>query len=231
MCRDARHGACAFTGSLTVPPRKTSDCDLLQMIKDSFGAVAERQSSGIRYLTYLCVHHDISALIQTDDTKEAKFPVRDFLQTTKFNMSKWETWLPSGNGARCKADCQWAATKSLRRGDRGAVRWLTTSLVACRGHARRKQHRLADAMQASSLRVPSFACSFFSSPAAPSHSSFHSRLTHDQCRTALTGPCSGQVRIDTENYEIATKGFENTYFMACISRRLDNRKVVPFGFK
>ena len=43
--------AWAFTGSLTVPPRKTSDCDLLQMTRDAFGAVAERPSSGIRYLS------------------------------------------------------------------------------------------------------------------------------------------------------------------------------------
>ena len=38
--------AWAFTGSLTVPSRKTSDCDLLQMTRDAFGAVAERASSG-----------------------------------------------------------------------------------------------------------------------------------------------------------------------------------------
>ena len=63
------HGtAWAFTGSLTVPPRKTSDFDLLQMTRDAFGSVAERPSSGIHYL---CVHCDISALMQTDDAKEA----------------------------------------------------------------------------------------------------------------------------------------------------------------
>ena len=86
------HGrAWAFTGSLTVPPRRTSDCDLLQMTRDAFGAVAERPISGIRYL---CVHCDISALMQMDDAKEAEVPVRGFLQTTKSRMSKWEAWLP-----------------------------------------------------------------------------------------------------------------------------------------
>ena len=33
------HGrAWAFTGLLTVPPRRTSDCDFLQMTRDAFGA-------------------------------------------------------------------------------------------------------------------------------------------------------------------------------------------------
>ena len=35
----------AFNGSLTVPPRKTSNCDLLQMTMDVFSAVAERWTS------------------------------------------------------------------------------------------------------------------------------------------------------------------------------------------
>ena len=81
---DVQGRAWAFTGSLTVLPRKTSDCDLLEMTRDVFGAVAERPSSGIRYL---CVHCDISALIHTDDAKEAEVPVRGFLQTTKSRMS------------------------------------------------------------------------------------------------------------------------------------------------
>ena len=72
---DVQGRAWAFTGLLTVPPRKTSDCDLLQMTRD---AVAERPSSGIRYLN---VHCDISAFIQTDDAKETEVPVRGFLQT------------------------------------------------------------------------------------------------------------------------------------------------------
>ena len=66
MCKDAR----AFTGSLNVPPRQTSDCDLLQMTRD---AVAERPSSGIRYLS---VHCYISAFIQTDDARETEVLVR-----------------------------------------------------------------------------------------------------------------------------------------------------------
>ena len=39
--------------------------------------------------------------------------------------------------------------------------------------------------------------------------------------------------VETENDEVAAKGFENTDFMGCISRRLDhqNLKVVPFLFK
>ena len=42
------HGrAYAFTGSLPVPPRRTSDCDLPQMKRGAIGAVAERPSSGI----------------------------------------------------------------------------------------------------------------------------------------------------------------------------------------
>ena len=85
------HGqAWTFTGSVTVPPRKTSDCDLLQVTRDAFGAVATRPSSGIRYL---CVHCDLSALMQTDDAHEAEVPVRGFLQTTNSRMSKWEAWL------------------------------------------------------------------------------------------------------------------------------------------
>ena len=89
------HGtAGAFTGSLTVQPRKTSDCDMLQMKKDSFGpsfgAVADRPSSGIRYL---CVQSHISALMQMDNAKEAEVAVRGFLQTTKSRMSKREAWL------------------------------------------------------------------------------------------------------------------------------------------
>ena len=83
--------AWAFTGSLTVLQRKTSFCDLIQMTRDSFGAVAERPSRGIHYI---CVHCDISALMQTDDAKEAEVPVRAFLQTSTSRMSKWEAWLP-----------------------------------------------------------------------------------------------------------------------------------------
>ena len=74
---DVQGRAWAFTGSLTVPPMKTSNCDLLQMRRDTFGAVAERPSSGIRYF---CVHCNISAFIQTDDAKEAEIPVRGFFQ-------------------------------------------------------------------------------------------------------------------------------------------------------
>ena len=53
---DRQGHAWAFTGSLTVRPRRTPDYDLLQMIRDAFefGTVAERRlqrtSSGIRYL-------------------------------------------------------------------------------------------------------------------------------------------------------------------------------------
>ena len=65
--------------------KKKFDCDLLQMTRDTFGAVAERPSSGFRYLSVRC---DISALMQTDDAKEAEVPVRGFLQTTKSRMSK-----------------------------------------------------------------------------------------------------------------------------------------------
>ena len=76
--------AWAFSGSLTVPPRKTSESDLLQMTRDTLGAVAEWPSShgGI---SYLCVHCDTStsASMETDDVKETKVPVRGFLQTTK----------------------------------------------------------------------------------------------------------------------------------------------------
>ena len=74
-----------FTKALAVKPWKTSDCDLLQMTWDTFGALAERPSSGLRYL---CAHWDISALMQTADAKEAEVPVRGFLQTTIFRMSK-----------------------------------------------------------------------------------------------------------------------------------------------
>ena len=65
-------------------PRKTSDYDLLQKTRDSFGAVAEQPSSGIRYL---CVQCYISALIQSDDAKETKAPVRGFLQSPDHEVS------------------------------------------------------------------------------------------------------------------------------------------------
>ena len=39
------------------------------------------------------------------------------------------------------------------------------------------------------------------------------------------------MRAETENYEMAAKAFENTDFVACISRRRDNQNVVPFLFK
>jgi hypothetical protein len=84
--------AWAFAGSVTVPPRKTSDCDLLQMTRDAFGSVAALPIDGIRYI---CVHCDISALMDTDDADEAEIPVRGFLQTTNSRMSKWEAWLQS----------------------------------------------------------------------------------------------------------------------------------------
>ena len=60
--------AWTFIGLLTVHPRKTSDCDLLQMTRDSFGPVAEQPSSGIRCL---CPNCNISVLMQTDDAKVA----------------------------------------------------------------------------------------------------------------------------------------------------------------
>ena len=96
---DVQGRAWAFTGSLTVPPRKPSDCDLPQMSRDSFGAVAERPSSGIRYLCVHWQHFDISAFILTNDAKETEVPVRGFLQTAPSRMSKWESWLPS--------PCEW----------------------------------------------------------------------------------------------------------------------------
>ena len=75
-----------------MPPRKTSDCDLLQMTKDFFRAVPEWPRNDIRYL---CVHCNISVLMQTDDANDAEVPVRGFLQTTKSHMSKWAVWLQS----------------------------------------------------------------------------------------------------------------------------------------
>ena len=93
--------AWAFTGSLTVPPRQTSDCEvLLQMTRDalnvafgpSLGTLEERERRGIRYL---CVHCDISGVMDADDAKDAEIPVRGFLQSTKSRMSKWEECLPS----------------------------------------------------------------------------------------------------------------------------------------
>ena len=60
--------------TLTVHPRKTSDCDLLQMTRDTFGAVAERPS-GIRYL---CMHCDISAFCKRTMQKKPRFSVRGF---------------------------------------------------------------------------------------------------------------------------------------------------------
>ena len=55
---DVQGRAWAFTGSLTVQPRRTFDCDLLHMPRDAFGAVVEQPSSGIRYLfvLYFCVN-------------------------------------------------------------------------------------------------------------------------------------------------------------------------------
>ena len=64
---------------------RTSDCDLLQMTSDAFEAVAERPNSGI---PYLCMHFDNSAIMQTDDAKEAEVPVLVFLQTSTSLESK-----------------------------------------------------------------------------------------------------------------------------------------------
>ena len=120
--------AWAFTRSPTVQPRKTSDCDLLQMTRDAFGAVAERPSSGIRYL---CVHCNISALIQTDDAKEAEVPVQGFLQTTKSRMSKCEAWLqspwewrPMRGGLGCNKEFEGAEIEARSAND---IRVLQTS--------------------------------------------------------------------------------------------------------
>ena len=91
MCKDERgpRGHWTFTGSLTVQPRKISYCDLLQMTRDTFGAVAERPSIGIRYL---CKHCDFSALMQTDDAKEAEVPVRGFHSVTQLHLDNtWDT--------------------------------------------------------------------------------------------------------------------------------------------
>ena len=41
----------------------------------------------------------------------------------------------------------------------------------------------------------------------------------------------GVKSLKTENYEIASKGFENTNFVVCISRRRDYLTAVPFLIK
>ena len=107
------HGtAWAFTGSLTVLPRKTSNCDLLQMTRDAFGPVAERPSSGIRYL---CVHRYISALMQTDDAKEAK---PGFPPECKVSYEHEQVGGVAAEPLQMAPDAsRWAATKDLRRGD------------------------------------------------------------------------------------------------------------------
>ena len=98
------------------------------------------------------------------------------------------------NGARCEAD--WAATKILRarRSRRGALTHTGSRCLSRPGGTIGSNNalRLADAMQASALPVPSFVTLVLSYPAA--HRALHSRLTHDRCRTASTGPRSGQVR-------------------------------------
>ena len=141
----------AFTGSLTVPPRKTSDCDLLQITRDAFGAVAERPSRGIQYL---CVNCNISALMQTDDAKEAEVPVRGFLQTSTSGMSKWEAWLPrpwewrpmrGGLGGNKEFECAEIEARSA------GSQWVSLLIEGTLG--RNNALRLADAKQASALRV------------------------------------------------------------------------------
>ena len=57
------------------------------MRKDAFGDVAERPSSGIRYL---CVDCDISALMQTDDAKEAEVPGLQNAHQNELGNKKWE---------------------------------------------------------------------------------------------------------------------------------------------
>ena len=128
-------------------PRKTSDCDLLEMTRDVFGAVAERPSSGIRYLF---VHCDISALIRTDDAKEAE----GFLQTTKSRMSKWEAWLQSPwewrlmrGGLGGNKEFEGAEIEARSAGSQ----WILL-LVEGR-HAQNNALRLANAKQARALRV------------------------------------------------------------------------------
>ena len=54
MCTDTRGHSpeSIVTRLLTVPPRKTSDCELLQMTRDAFGAVKNRSSS--TSVTFVC---------------------------------------------------------------------------------------------------------------------------------------------------------------------------------
>ena len=142
-----------------MPPRKTSDCDLLQMTRDAFGAVAQRPGSGIRYL---CVHCDISALMQADDAKEAEvqIPVLGFLQTTGSRVSKWEAklpspweWRPMRGGLGGKKELEGAEIEGRSAGSQ----WVSLLVEGTLG--RNNALRLADAKQASALRI-SVVCQF-----------------------------------------------------------------------
>ena len=159
--------AWAFTGSLTVPPKRTSNCDLLQMTKDAFGAVAERPSSGIRYL---CVHCDISAFIQTNDAKEAEVPIRGFLQTVPSCMSKWGAWLQSPwerrpmRGGLGNKEFEGAEIEARSAGSQ----WASESLLVEGTLGRNNARKQASALIFSCLRFTQL------------HSAMHSRLTHDR---------------------------------------------------
>ena len=66
-----RHGAANLKENRGIPATVTVTRGFTSIEKGHLQA--ERPSSGIRYL---CVHCDISALMQTDDAKEAEVPVR-----------------------------------------------------------------------------------------------------------------------------------------------------------
>ena len=120
------------------------------MTRDSFGAVAERPSGSIRYL---CVHCDISALMQMDDAKEAKVPVQGFLQTTKSRISKWEPWPspwewhPMRGGLRGNKEFEGTEIETRSAGS------PLVSLLVEGTLGRSTALRLADAKQASAFRV------------------------------------------------------------------------------
>ena len=155
----------------------------------SLGTVEERENRGVRYL---CVHCDISGVMDADDAKDAEIPVRGFLQSKKTRMSKWEECLPSpwewhplrgGLGGNKEFEAAEIEAKN------DSSPWITLFVEGKLG--KNNSLRMADAQKARAAapHIPFFPLKFgtfgFGSD-GPRRVRAFSRLTH--CLFSLTGP-------------------------------------------
>ena len=186
---DVQGRAWAFAGSPTVPPRKTSDCDLLQMTRDIFGALVERLRNGIRYicaLQYFCVNSN-------GRFKRHRGSCPGFSPNHRVSYEQVGGVAAEPLGTAPDTRRIGWQQRVWGRGDRGAERWLAMGLVACRGHARKKQHPETGRHKAGEC-LASFLCLLVyflaalhwacrSGAGSPSHNALHSRLNQNQCQT------------------------------------------------